>query len=482
MSPSEVYKPPVPANPVPVPVPPAPEPPHQSKSTAPDTKAVHTSVPPVGKKSILPWIIGIILSCFVLTGGLGVGYFIISSGVISFTGDVTQQSGEEKQSPKGTFTSVQTQPISVDGKLQKDENGVGLTVSPVEGRANSPVNLMTSKPGKGFTDGFKGQYSVESLAYSLSADGAGDTARRGQITFPAKSPDDRLAVIIDQKYMGVLSVAPENGQLTYNPRVDLANPDPAHLPDGVEQQFTQYMVVRPQKSGLSSQYALSGGGLQSVKLEDALVSCGTWYHNYCWSDKESTVFIFFDKETNLAYPFLDLIAASKNALKTYKGLGFTGAEVSKSNPLYIVVGGNEAPYYSSKTGNLYVPLDILARSNDPAVKYAIAHELFHWTEDEAYPMTANALSGPESWWLEMAAENGAYMVNPASTGDNLREYGRASMGSLLGFQLAPFEWANGEEARYIHAQNFLVSLCEGGAGCALNQAAMIQAINTGTYP
>jgi hypothetical protein len=425
----------------------------------------------------------------VVAGGAGLYYFY-SSGVLPQMNVAPQitipQPENNSYGTQAGFSEVQKVAAVPDGQFYADEKGVGLMVAPLEGKANQSVNLVSSQPGQDLEKTLQDSYTVESLAYSVTADGAGDTARKGTLAFPVQSPQDQLAVIIDQKYVGLLSIAPQDGKLTISPRVDLPGADPVYAPTGVEPEPTQYILVRPKNGAALPSKTLSsqppaGGVLQSPKRDD-LVSCGDWWHSYCWKNKEETVFIFFDKDTALSFPFIDMIDTSTKALAKYKSLGFTGAALSKDNPLYIVVGGDDAPKYSSKTGNLYVPLDILSKTDDPSVQYAISHELFHWTEDESYAMTLDALSGIDSWWLEVAAENAAYMVNPSYINENLKKYGRTATNNILGFQLEPFTWQRNEEARYIHGQNLLVSLCSGGAGCALSDTYMVAEINNAQNP
>lgn len=499
MSPSAVYKPPVPEkkNPeTPTPVIPPPIPTEVPVSPAPviqsNPPTIQPQQSPSSNKKNTPQTIlliaaGLFLSAVVMAAGFAFGYFLVSTILASSTDQPSVNTGNRPETVYKNFTLVKENTIKVDGKLHTDDKGVGLQVNPMEGKANAPLSLTASKPDKNFTRAFDDQYSVESLAYNLSAKGAADTARQGTLVFPAKSPDDRLAVVIDNQFVGILSITPQDGKLTINSRVDLPGGDPAYSPKDTITVPTKYMVVRPKKSNLlpsqtSQQITTRGGGLQSPDHEETLESCGTWYHNYCWKNKEASIMIFFDKKTNLSYPFIDLITTSKTALDKYLKLGFTGANYSKDNPLYIVVGGKEAPYYSSITGNIYVPVDTLENSNDPQTRYMLSHELFHWTEDETYAMTTDGMSGSTFWWLEVAAENAAYQVDPQFINNNLEKYGRTETQGKLGFLLEPFNWVKGEEARYVHGQSLYVGLCNGGQGCSINQEEFVFYINKAGNP
>jgi hypothetical protein len=93
---------------------------------------------------------------------------------------------------------------------------------------------------------------------------------------------------------------------------------------------------------------------------------------------------------------------------------------------------------------------------------ALAHELMHWTEDEVYTMNLAALSNSKAWWLEMAAENGSFLIDPGCIDRNLEQYGRAvTNDNLLPLQSASLVWNLKEGARYIQALQVYISLCEG---------------------
>jgi hypothetical protein len=112
----------------------------------------------------------------------------------------------------------------------------------------------------------------------------------------------------------------------------------------------------------------------------------------------------------------------------------------------------------------------------------LSHELFHWTEDETYAMTTDGMSGSTFWWLEVAAENAAYQVDPQFINNNLEKYGRTETQGKLGFLLEPFNWVKGEEARYVHGQSLYVGLCNGGQGCSINQDEFVFYINKAGNP
>jgi hypothetical protein len=75
------------------------------------------------------------------------------------------------------------------------------------------------------------------------------------------------------------------------------------------------------------------------------------------------------------------------------------------------------------------------------------------------------------------------MIDQACIDRNLATYGRAVTNEdLLPLQSESLVWKLKEGARYIQALQVYVSLCSGGANCALSQEQFVAAINGGTYP
>jgi hypothetical protein len=148
----------------------------------------------------------------------------------------------------------------------------------------------------------------------------------------------------------------------------------------------------------------------------------------------------------------------------------------------VIDAGVSEPFYSPRSGNLYLPWDIASKIGDASSRCTLAHELFHWMEDEEYRMLPAYYSHAKSWWLETAAENGTFRLDAACIEKNLVAYGKVETEeNMLAFQSRPLVWAGGEGARYVHAQQLYLSICP-GASCAMTQEAFVQAINSGTYP
>ena len=334
-------------------------------------------------------------------------------------------------------------------------------------------------------------YQVESLVYAARLQDGQDGIGRVELALPAPSPDSRLAVLIDNSYLGILETPAQDGFFRINPSLSLAAgvqtyPSPA---SDAEQAPNRYLVLTP-KAG-SSQAPQGGGKLASLSAQTDPDGkpCVTefWGTSSCWRNPEGSVYVFWknDPPANLKdqgiLRIIDTIKAVATMMSSYQQKGFTAAAIGPSNPAYIViVAGNVEPEYSWKTGNVYVPWDVIGGIGDTKSRCTLAHEFFHFIEDEEYRMGAAALSGPKSWWLETSAENGSFLLDSSCIEKNLTGYGYvATSENVLGFQAAPLQWERGEQARYIHALQLYLSICD---DCALSEAAWIQAINGGTYP
>ncbi|MDD5369446.1 MAG: hypothetical protein PHQ40_10190 [Anaerolineaceae bacterium] len=420
----------------------------------------------------------VLLSC-IGVGGIGIYFF--STGKLA---KPVLEQGASPIRPVG-FTPVDTIEIVPDGNSHSDAKGVGLAISP-DKAITQKVELTSSQVDQTFEEALGAGYKLESLAYSVLQNGGDDGSRRGKLTFPASSLESRLVVVVDGKYAGVLDVEPVDGKLEINPFLTASASDPGFTPQGIETGTTYYLVAQP-KSGFrlpspSSQNKRPPGSAAHVQ-QGMLDSCGDWWHNYCVRNKLGTVYIFYDSKLPTSATFNDLAETSAGIMQKYeKELGIKAAELSKNNPLYIVVGGSDAPKYSSKTGNLYLPVDLSESPGGQPNWQTLAHELFHWVEDEEYPMTANVLSGVESWWLEMAADNATFLINDEALTAHLSKYGRVNLGIKLGWQLNPFTWSSSEEARYIQSQMVQVGLCDDTSVCSVSRTQFVAAINAGTYP
>jgi hypothetical protein len=376
------------------------------------------------------------------------------------------------------------------GAEVKDDAGASLSLPQGVISPTTQASLTVSQLGGEMAAEIDKSYKIESRAYAVSAESVGPG--RPTLRIPAGPPGSRLAMLIDNRYLGVLDVAPQDGQFVIDPRLaapQSASPYPS--PKGGEQ-ASQYLVVTPRQAGAFQPAAGRAFKLASPLMADADgASCVAerFTLNHCWRNPESSVYVFWKDD----YPaelkdqdYLrvgDVIRAVADIMKAYQSQGFAHAGISSSYRVDVVMdAGVSEPFYSPRSGNLYLPWDIASKIGDASSRCTLAHELFHWMEDEEYRMLPAYYSHPKSWWLETAAENGTFRLDAACIEKNLVAYGKVETeDNMLAFQSRPLVWAGGEGARYIHAQQLYLSICP-GASCAMTPEAFVQAINSGTYP
>ncbi len=481
MSPSKVYKPQ--DNQAPV----------SSNTLQPESRLpIPQKTDPPKRKRLTPSaaLIGVFLLaalCVVLVGGVGGGYFLVSS-LLNAPEDTEVAASDSAQTVGSfTFSKVQAVAVNSDGKLYKDKEGVGLRVVPVNEEANAQVNLISNKPGKELENALKGNFSIESLAYGVSADPEKVSPPEGVLEFPAKSQDDRLAMIVDEKYIGIMPIKPVDGKLIVNPHVSAPDSGSETAATLSGEKPTKFFVVNPLKSQSPtdpSRMAFSGGGLHAPSDQTkSVVDCsGKIFGSYCYHNTAGSIYVYVDVKPLNLNPYLDLMNVCEQILTAYQKKGFNRALPTQNKPLVIIVGGKKAPEFQTISGKLKIPTDVIKDLTSDINKYAMSHELFHWVESKSYNMITGAINTEERWWLEMAAENATYLLDASYINQNLIKYGRTENNHQTGFQLEPFKWPKGEEARYLHAQNVLVGLCEGQPGCVFGESKFLVSINNAQYP
>jgi hypothetical protein len=394
----------------------------------------------------------------------------------------------------GPPIAVDSLPVSAGGGPVQDDQGVSLLIPSEALEAGQQASLERANLSEGMLREIEASYQVESMLYAVRLPDGQDGTGRVELALPAKSPDSRLAVLVDDRWLGVLETPAQGGAFHISPGLALASDAQTYAQPTVtlEKAPNRYLVVTPKNSG-SQQFPPGGEKLARLATQGDLdgKACVSefWIANHCWRNSESSVYVFWESNVpaNLKdqeyLRVVDTIKAVAAFMSSYQQKGFTGAAISPSNPAYIIIeAGDFEPYYSFKTGNVYVPWDIIGGIGDAKNRCTLAHEFFHWIEDEEYRMGVAALSGPKSWWLETSAENGAFLLDSSCIEKNLTQYGLVNTNSsVLGFQAAPLQWDGGEQARYVHALQLYLSICDGG-NCALSQDAWIQAINAGIYP
>ena len=468
-----------------------------------DQVAAVTAGPPARRSlPLLPMGLGALFACAcVVVGGLALGGgLLLTQGrqaaippSLPAASEATVPGAPAAAQPAPTFAPpkvVAVLPIGPGAEV-KDDAGASLSLPQGVISPTTQASLTVSQLGGEMAAEIEKSYKIESHTYAVSAAesvGAG----RPTLRIPAGPPGARLAVLVDNRYLGVLDIASQDGQFVIDPRLvapQSASPYPGSQGGG---QASQYLVVTPRQAGALRQgpggaFKLASPALAGADGNSCVAERFTL--NHCWRNPESSVYVFWKDD----YPaelkdqeylrVIDVIKAVADIMKAYQSQGFANAGISSSYRVDVVMdAGAKEPFYSPRSGNLYLPWDIASTIGDASSRCTLAHELFHWMEDEEYRMLTAYYSHPKSWWLETAAENGTFRLDTACIEKNLVGYGKVETeDNMLAFQSRPLVWAGGEGARYIHAQQLYLSICP-GASCAMTPEAFVQAVNSGTYP
>ncbi len=382
-----------------------------------------------------------------------------------------------------------------DGRLQ-DEHGAVLEIPADVLPPEENLTLATAKLSTGMQSELEQEYTVDSLAYSITANGM-DGVGRASLSLPAPSPKSQLAVLVDDQFLAILPNEPQNGVLNVAPF--LGAPAADGYPTMAQSVLpNRYFVITPKDTSSQS------GELQNRLISyspqiapDGFKRCIPliWRGNRCWTNQAGSVVIMYwntempDSWTNpdpLKWPdaVAGIINTIVNLMTRYQKAGFTNTAISGSNPVYLIISAKESePTYSQKTGNIYMGWKVVDELSVGKDICTIAHELFHWIEDEEYAMNGAAMMDFRAWWLEMAADNGAYLLDaPACLQKTFDTYRAAEVDDLLAWQATPFEWDMDEGSRYIQSLQMYLAICDGGSHCAVTLSEFIAFINAGSYP
>jgi hypothetical protein len=445
--------------------------------------------PPPRRSSHIGIILGIV-AVFLLIGG-GAAAVILGPWRSTVGNVVPPPPDQEQPAPLTMTLTPQEQTIvAPDGQPHTDSHGASMIVPADILEEAAHVELIASSAQGTLADALSRDFTIETPFYAIVADN--DGRGRASLTLPAATPDSRVAVVIDTTYLAILDTQPVNGVLHVEAAVT-----PKTLPDtpvpGTTRDGSIHYVVLRAKSGSAASPAGTGSALglnlaprrayaAEASQTNTYMSCLALFtrsSQRCRTD--GRVYVMWLGEALLETTHVDaIIAQTSGIMKAYADKGFTAAGSNAS--LWIVVDRSvSAPQYSIRSEVIYLPLDSATSISGDKARRELAHELFHWIQDEAYAMTAAALSGAKTWWLETTAENGVFLIDNRALEYNLHHYGQTTVnGAMLGFQAAPFTWGRNDEARYIHAQLLRVNMCE--YSCPISERDMIWAINRGRYP
>lgn len=386
---------------------------------------------------------------------------------------------------------VETLAAAPGGSVQ-DAYGAVLTLPAGVMEDDGSAEMVVFRPGGELLTDLKNEFTIESPVYAVQTNGQQDPAGKAELVVPALSQDSRLAVLIDGQYLGILDVRPQDGQLSLP--VFISAPETESDYPGLQSsdQPVQYLVLTPRQTESGSPAVQPAAKRFAISRQEAYgkdCSTTTLIYSKCWRTRSASIYIYWDHSNASANLGLDVYDHMDNTLKAVENImGFysnelklDAANISSKNVLQIVVSAKtQAPYYSPRSGVIYLPWDVVAA---PEGSRELAHELFHWVQDEEYRMLIAYYSHSASWWLEMSAEVATFLIKPENLDVNLTQYGRVTTSNnLLGFSDSPFLWeGNSEEARYIQAQQLFLGLCD-GPDCVISQERWAEANNIGAYP
>lgn len=431
-------------------------------------------------------ILGITVLLLLIGGGAAAFFFFPWRNTI---GSVLPPLLDQEQTAPLTMTLIPQEQTTVvaDGQPHTDSYGASLTVPDDILEETTNVKLTANGAQGTLVDALSQDFTIETPFYAITADN--DGRGRASLTLPAAGPDSRVAVVIDNTYLAILDEQPINGVLHIEASVA---PETSPAFGAARDGSINYVVLRP-KSGsaaspsdtgnvlglnLAPRRAYAAETFQSDSYQ-ACVALFTRSSHRCRTN--GRVYVMWLGEALLEPTNADAVLDQTIAImKAYADQGLTAAASNAS--IWIVVDPSaSAPQYSPTSGVIYLPKDSAMAITDDKARRELAHELFHWIQDEEYAMTLAVLSGAKAWWLETTAENGVFLIDPGALEYNLQHYGQTTVsGALLGFQSAPFTWSGRDEARYIHAQLLKLNMCD--YGCPIDKQTMIRAINKGMYP
>lgn len=399
--------------------------------------------------------------------------------------------GEESFSSEPPSVQAAHSLRASEGTFQ-DEHGVSMVLPPGSVPLTETLTIETATLSSVMQRELEQAYTVESLAYSVAA-GSVDGVGRATMSLPAPSPASRIAVLVDDRFMAILPIVPQNGNLEFTPFLGAPGAAVSYPTLAQATIPNRYFVITPKEEASGSFRSLAGQ--YALAQEPDLISCipNIWRGNHCWMNRAGSVVVLFwnteiPDEMTASDPLrppevIDgMVRNITSIMSTYVQAGFPAAAISSSDPVYVVISASETePNYSQKTGNVYLGWNVVSEIAAGGGKCTLAHELFHWIEDEEYAMNGAALINDRSWWLEMSAENGSYLVDSTCISRSLQTYGYAESGDRLAWQVEPFLWASKEGARYIQALQMYISICD-GARCFISPSEFNTLINAGDYP
>lgn len=384
--------------------------------------------------------------------------------------------------PELTFAVQTTTSIQANNEAVTNENGVTVQIAPDALADGVAAELSQWEIDSNWRQALEQSYTIDAPFVSLAVAGENDSQGRAVLRLPTTSPDSRLVLFIDNTYLAMLDVLPQDGFLETAVRLGPS------IAGNVEQVGSltpggslQYTVMTP-RSTASVKSHLSKPGLVDGRSCGIDLDTNFGRITHCRKSGDGKVQVTFLWGIGFDDGEGDQLADAMASAMTRFGdeLGFTAAKLTSRSPMQVVVETRSGdPRYKSLNGVIYLPVDAAKGMIGGAVHDTL-HEMAHWIQDEEYNMAWAYWSGGKTWWLETAAENMVMLHDPAYVPQNLIAYGPITTSdNHLALQQSPYQWGGDF---YVHAQLVKLNICDDTAVCPLSEKSFVAAINAGTYP
>jgi len=370
--------------------------------------------------------------------------------------------------------------LPTSGAWTSTDSGVSVSLPPGVLPTDAQAQLREYDVDPGWRTALETTYTIDSPFVSVTTSGLDDSVGKATLRLPAPSSTSQLVAIIDDVYLGIVAVSPQDGYLETAVSPTTTHTGNAEQVGSLVPGGTLYFVVLTPKTETTAP--------ARDKLTKPLTQNGrscapslTPADFYCRQNETGAVQVQYHTATGLSAAEGDLLAdVMADAMAKYGKLGFTAAQLKTNAPMRVIVKtGLTDPQYRARNGVIYLPPDI-AKNMSGTANHDVLHEMAHWIQDEAYNMSWAYWSGGKTWWLETAAENMVMLQDAAYIPINLSVYGAISTAdNRLALQQSPYQWPNDF---YIHAQLVKLNMCSDTAVCPLTEKSFVEAINKGAYP
>jgi hypothetical protein len=423
-----------------------------------------------------------------------------------------------EQLPPLALTEQDSTAVSVDGQVVTDANNISASVPDGSVQGAEVVRLIAYQPPEEFdADLAQNGWKRQSPLYSLVLDGEGENVGGAQLSFPANGADDRLAALVDGRYLAVLGVLPQDGRLDVTATV---KPGPGAFAglETVEGGGVTYFVVSGAGSAQSLQLPLSSlaggfGSLPGTALLTSLsmpaggtfrpaavstVECRAATFNrqstdytpkVCWNEDKSIFFLNGGPSEEDRQAAVGLLDAATVIRDSYAGLGIRRVPTTADPLMIIQVSSGGNPNYDPIYHNISLDFKDISRMNEASAQQVLAHEMFHWIEHKTFPMLRRGNNTWFTWQMETSAEAATFLINPQYQNVALSRRGalqHSNSNQVLGWQEPAGDWSTWlfgakidvDEDRYIQGITVRMGICP-GSGCMRTVSDFVDKINTG---